>query len=141
MLGPLPPPPPPRVCVPSTEHQPCAYTLPVFAPLTAASPRTEFVQSWEAYLAKVYHQPIANAHVDLNRFSWFYKDAPLSSLHCFHTCIAEVDTETDAGTPWVGPKKYPEGVFEMAGFFVRRPFPSHASYENCDKLEIGHVAF
>lgn len=97
--------------------------------------------AWRKYLERVYHQPIANAVVDLNEFSWFYTDAPTTQLHCFHACEADIDTMTEDGTPWFGPASFPEGLFGRFGYFVRRPFP-HASYfENCVRLEVGHVAW
>ena len=31
---------------------------------------------WHTYLERVYHQPLHNAYLDLNLFTFFYADAP-----------------------------------------------------------------
>ena len=120
---------------------PCSYRLPHFGPLSAARPRHADVVRWERYLSRVYHQPVANAYIDLNTFSWFYLDAPSSDLECFHTCReAGTDVQTYNGTPWIGPAhSQVMGNFGRYGYFVRRPFPEPSFFERCTRLEVGHV--
>ena len=101
--------------------------------------------AWLQYLQRVYHQstPPEGVQVDLNELSWFYLDAP--TVGSVEVCKAGLHDLTADGNPWVGPDagvgSGPETAIAIAGFFVRRPFPSHAELASCDTLEVSHVQY
>ena len=107
--------------------------------INMSSPPTIETNEWMAYLKQIY--PRRTGVIDLNTFTWFYWDAPLS-IDALQFCDNHFDLEDLAdGTPWTGGKEAwdwgPEHYSRKLGFFVyRRRTPAIGPLVDSSNLEV-----
>eukprot|EP00747_Dinoflagellata_sp_TGD_P188504 gnl/TRDRNA2_/TRDRNA2_47624_c0_seq1.p1 gnl/TRDRNA2_/TRDRNA2_47624_c0~~gnl/TRDRNA2_/TRDRNA2_47624_c0_seq1.p1 ORF type:complete len:327 (-),score=9.93 gnl/TRDRNA2_/TRDRNA2_47624_c0_seq1:23-1003(-) len=135
----------PQISDNDENKAPVLHDLPILTP--HASSRAEH-PLWHKYFERVYHQEVTAHQVDLNKFTWFYWDAPLNiskdkikQVHCVLDASENTppgNIEGHDGMAWIGaPSTAPEEYLSEIGFFVERPKRKGIHLET--RVEVMHV--